>query len=242
MSTPHISAAVGDYAKLCLMPGDPLRATHIAHNYLENAREVTRVRGMLGYTGTYKGRRISVMGSGMGMPSIGIYSYELYTQYNVDTIIRVGSMGAYSEALTLNDVVVCEGSYSESSFARTMCKEAADILYADSELTDTLCACALVLGSPVTRGILHSSDVFYRHGDNNYWRALNKDKACLGVEMESFALFANANYTHKKAACIATVSDSFVHPSLLSSDEREKGFDKMIRIALECAIRVECDE
>ncbi len=161
MSTPHNAAENGAFAKTVLMPGDPLRAKFIAENFLEDAQLVTSVRNVLGYTGTYKGKRVSVMASGMGMPSTGIYSYELFSQYGVETIIRVGSSGAYTEDLKLYDVVLAESAYSESNYAKAQSGCEDDIMYPSREVNDRILAAAEKLGIPCKETRIHSSDVFY---------------------------------------------------------------------------------
>ena len=237
MSTPHIQAEKGQFAETVIMPGDPLRAKMIAENFLEDAELITQVRGMLGYTGTYKGKRVSVMGSGMGMPSIGIYSYELYTQFDVQNIIRVGSCGAYVDSLDVLDVVLCESAWSESSFAKTQSGCEDEVLYPSAELNEKLKAAALDRGKEMTEVRVHSSDVFYRSPDQDYLPTVTGEKGCTVVEMESFALFHNANVTGKKAACVLTISDSFVKPQILTAEERQNSMTNMIEIALEAAIR-----
>ena len=174
MSTPHNRAENGDFAKTVLMPGDPLRAKFIAETFLEDPRLVTDVRGMYGYTGTYQGRPISVMGSGMGMPSIGIYSYELYTQYGVENIIRIGSAGSYTDKAKLFDVVLATGAYSESNYAVTQSGDTDDIQTPSAALNDALRASAKAAGIPLIEGNIHSSDVFYRQPSDEkptYWDA-----------------------------------------------------------------------
>jgi purine-nucleoside phosphorylase len=233
--TPHIEAKSPDLiAKTVLMPGDPLRAKYIAEKYLENVTTFNTVRGMLGFTGTYKGRRISVMGSGMGMPSIGIYSYELFKFYDVENIIRIGSCGAYSPDLKLYDVIIVKAAYSESSFAFAQGKETKDVLSANAELNEKLINIAKNLNIPVHLGRIHSSDVFYRE-ESGIHEKLYREKGCLAVEMESFALFHNANVLNKKAACILTVSDSLVTHEATTSHERQVAFEQMMKIALEMA-------
>ena len=192
MSTPHISAEKGDFAKTVLMPGDPLRAKFIADTFLKDVRQVTGVRGMLGFTGTYEGHPISVMGSGMGMPSIGIYSYELFKFYDVDNIIRIGSAGSYTDKAKLFDVVLATGAVSESNYAR------------------------------VQSGF---------EGDT-YWEKLRDERGCLCVEMESYALFANAQVLGKNAACLLTISDSFVSPEITTAEQRQNSFTNMMKVAL----------
>ena len=236
MPTPHISAKRGEIAPTILMPGDPLRAKFIAERYLEKPVLFNEVRGMLGYTGDYNGKRISVMGSGMGMPSIGIYSYELYTQYDVENIIRVGSCGAYAPDLKLFDVLLIQDAYSESSYAKVQSGYEKDIIAASPELCRALELSAGRLDMPLVKGRTHSSDVFYRQaqpaGETPYWQKLHAEKGCLAVEMESFALFHNAKATGGKAACLLTVSDSFVTSQETTPQERERSFTRMMEIAL----------
>ncbi len=232
MPTPHISAQKGAFAKTVLMPGDPLRAKFIAQTFLQNVKEVTNVRSMLGFTGTYNGAEVSVMGSGMGMPSIGIYSYELYTNYGVENIIRVGSAGSYSENAKVFDVVLASAAYSESNYAYVQGKCEEHTIYPSANLNEKLRESAQNLSKPIIEGILHSSDVFYRQDSTPYWQKLRDEKNCVAVEMESFALFHNANVLNKNAACIVTISDSFVTHKATTSQEREKSFTDMMEIAL----------
>ncbi len=237
MTTPHNAAEKGQIAKTVLMPGDPLRAKFIAETFLENPVQFNTVRNMFGYTGTYKGKEISVMGSGMGMPSIGIYSYELYTQYDVENIIRVGSAGAYTEDLKLFDVILADSAYSESSYARTQNGYTESKTYPSKELNSKLGQAASELSIPLVIGCIHSSDVFYREGGIGYVQDLVQKEGCKGVEMESFALFHNATVLGKKAACILTVSDSFVFEAKTTAEERQNSFTNMMKIALEAAIK-----
>lgn len=237
MATPHIRAEKGDFAKTVIMPGDPLRAKMIAETFLEDPKLVTDVRGMLGYTGTYNGKPISVMGSGMGMPSIGIYSFELFTQYDVEFIIRVGSAGSYVEDLDVNDVVLADSAWSESSFAHTQNGSEEIIMYPAPEMNEVIQEVAKEQGKELVTVRVHSSDVFYRSGDQNYYKDLVNDNGCQVVEMESFALFHNANVTGKKAACLLTISDSFVKPEMLTAEERQNSMKRMIEIALEAATK-----
>ena len=235
MPTPHNRAENGQIAKTVLMPGDPLRAKFIAETFLEHPVLFNDVRGMLGYTGTYGGRPVSVMGSGMGMPSIGIYSYELFSRYGVENIIRIGSAGSYTERAKVYDVVLATGAYSESSFARTMSGCTADTLAPSGELCAALRASAAKLGVPLVEGVLHSSDVFYRHDDRQnpaYWELLRDEKGCVAVEMESFALFHNAAVLGKRAACLVTISDSFVSHQETTPEERQTSFTAMMKVAL----------
>ena len=235
MSTPHISAEMGDFAKTVLMPGDPLRAKFIADTFLQDVRQVTGVRGMLGFTGTYEGRPISVMGSGMGMPSIGIYSYELYKFYDVDNIIRIGSAGSYTDKAKLFDVVLATGAYSESNYAVTQSGDTDDIQQPSCELNNALRASAAAQNIPLIEGNIHSSDVFYRQPSDakpTYWEKLRDEKGCLAVEMESFALFHNAKVLGKRAACLLTISDSFVSPEITTAEQRQTSFTEMMKVAL----------
>lgn len=234
-ATPHIEVTeLGVIAKTVLMPGDPLRAQYIADTYLENVVKFNNVRGMYGFTGTYHGKKISVMGSGMGMPSIGIYSYELFKFYGVDRIIRIGSAGAYSPKLNLYDVVIVKEAYSESSYAKTQNNELSDTLASNVELSQEIIANAEKLNIPYHYEKIHSSDVFYREGEP-IWQDLYYNKNCVCVEMESFALFHNANVLGKAAACILTISDSLVSHQETTSIERQTAFSQMMKIALESA-------
>ena len=238
MSTPHIAAEMGDFAKTVLMPGDPLRAQFIAETFLQDVRQVTSVRGMLGFTGTYEGRPISVMGSGMGMPSIGIYSYELYKFYGVENIVRIGSAGSYTDKARLFDVVLASGAVSESSYAKTQSGFEGHITFPSRELNEKLRASAAKLGIPLIEGNIHSSDVFYRQPSDakpTYWEKLRDEQGCLCVEMESFALFANAQVLGKQAACLLTISDSFVSPEITTAEQRQKSFTDMMKVALGAA-------
>ena len=235
MSTPHNGAENGAFAKTVLMPGDPLRAKFIAETFLENPKLVTSVRNVLGYTGTYNGKEISVMASGMGMPSIGIYSFELFSQYGVETIVRIGSAGSYTKDLNLYDVVLAESAYSESSYAKTQngCED--DIMYPSREINDKLLAAAEKLGIPCKEARIHSSDVFYQDANRGSFTRYPEKYGAMCVEMESFALFHNANVLGKKAACILTISDSLVTHEETTAEERQNAFTAMMKIALELA-------
>ena len=235
MSTPHNRAEKGDFARTVLMPGDPLRAKFIAETFLENPRLVTDVRGMLGYTGTYQGQPVSVMGSGMGMPSIGIYSYELYTQYGVENIIRIGSAGSYTEKAKLFDVLLSTGAYSESNYAVTQSGDTDEIQRPSQALNEALRRSAAAQNIPLIEGVIHSADVFYREPSDEkpaYWERLRDEKGCLAVEMESFALFHNAKVLGKNAACLLTISDSFVSPEITTAEQRQTSFTAMMKVAL----------
>lgn len=235
MSTPHNRAEMGDFAKTVLMPGDPLRAKFIAETFLENPRLVTDVRGMLGYTGTYHGKPVSVMGSGMGMPSIGIYSYELYKFYGVENIIRIGSAGSYTEKAKLFDVVLATGAVSESNYAKVQSGFEGNTTLPSQDLNNKLRASAKRQGIDLIEGNIHSSDVFYRQPSDEkptYWEKLRDEQGCLAVEMESFALFANAAALGKQAACLVTISDSFVAPEITTAEQRQTSFTQMMKVAL----------
>ena len=232
--TPHNEAKKEDIAKIVLMPGDPLRAKFIAENYLENYKVVNKVRGMLTYTGFYKGKRVTVMPSGMGMPSMGIYSYELFKFYDVDAIIRIGSAGSYTDKLKIFDLVLLDGAYSESTFAQTQGGENNHILHGDEELNNHIKETAKKLGIKINYNTIHSSDVFYKENDN--FKELNKKYGCVGVEMESFALFHNAKVLGKKAACIVTITDSLISHEATTHEERQKCLIQMIKLALESVI------
>ncbi|MCL2248244.1 MAG: purine-nucleoside phosphorylase [Oscillospiraceae bacterium] len=235
MSTPHNSAKKGEIAKTVLMPGDPLRAKFIAETYFENVTQINNIRGMMGYTGTYKGKPVTAMGSGMGIPSIGIYSFELYTTYEVENIIRVGSSGGYSETLDLHDIVLAEDAFSESSYARYQSGFEGDVIAASEILTNKLKESASKLGTKIVTGRIHSSDVFYRaiKEQPEYWKKIRDEKNCLSVEMESFGLFHNANQLGKNAACILTISDVlFDLDHMVAAEDRERTFTTMMEIAL----------
>ena len=228
--TPHIEAKAGEIAKTVIMPGDPLRAKHIVENYLEDYKLVNTVRNIYAYTGKYNGKEVTIMASGMGMPSMGIYSYELFKFYDVDKIIRVGSAGAYTKDLRLYDIVLVEGSYSESTYAKTQNGCLDSILYSSKELNRVIEDKAQELGIKINKGIVHSSDVFYQ--ENNNFSELVEKYGCLCAEMESFALFHNAKILNKEAACLLTISDSLVTHEETTSEEREKNFNQMIELAL----------
>ena len=236
MATPHIEANKGDFADIVLMPGDPMRAKLIAETYLEDFKLVNQVRGILGYTGTYKGKRISVMAHGMGIPSVGIYTYELFSVYDVKAIIRIGSAGSYVPELELGDVVLTEYAWSESSYGKVQNGSTEQIKYPSSRLNVMIQAAADKLGERLLTAPIHSTDVFYQDGPADYFKAINKEHGCACVEMESFGLFHNAAALGREAACLLTMSDSFVSEKRMSADERQNSFHKMIRIALEAAL------
>ena len=236
--TLHNSAKKGDIAKIVLMPGDPLRAKFIAETFLEDIVCFNTVRNMLGYTGTYKGKQVSVMGSGMGMPSIGIYAYELYKFYDVEKIIRIGSCGGYDESLDLLDVVIASSSYTESNFALTFNSEDTHLAYSTEELTNKLKQNADKLGIKTVTGTILTSDCFDYY--NDIQGVLNRIPSYVKIvaaEMECFALFHLAKVLNKEAACMASVVDSHTKKTLVSTEDREKALVNMIKIALEVACK-----
>ena len=231
--TPHITAKEGDFAKTVLMPGDPLRAKYIAENYLEDAVLVNNVRGVQGYTGYYKGKRVSVMASGMGQPSIGIYSYELYHFYGVENIIRVGSCGAFDADLHVRDIVIAMGACTNGYYASQYKLPGTFSPIADFSLLRRAVEICEEKNVRYKVGNIFSSDTFYNDtSDGMEWAKMG----VLGVEMESAALYCNAARAGKKALCICTVSDSFVYPEEnASAIERQNSFTTMMEIALELA-------
>lgn len=228
--TPHIEAKKEDIAKIVLMPGDPLRAKFIANNYLTNVKQVNSIRNMLMFTGDYNGTKVTVAGGGMGCPSIGIYSFELFKFYDVDSIIRIGSAGSYSKDLNLYDLVLATESYSDStSFSELVLNEKSHISKPSSDLNNKIINSAKELNKKINLGRIHSSDVFYSS------RSLEKtiqDTQALAVEMESYSLFINAKKLNKQAACILTISDSLVTKKETSPLERQEAFKDMMEIAL----------
>lgn len=232
MSTPHISAEKGDFAKTVLMPGDPLRAKFIADTFLQDVRQVTGVRGMLGFTGTYQGRPISVMGSGMGMPSIGIYSYELYNVFNVESIIRVGSAGGLNRSLKLFDIVIAQGACTNSNYAHNFALPGTFAPIADFGLLRKAAENCESKGLPYKVGNILSSDTFYNDAvDQGAWTKMG----VLAVEMESAALYMNAARAGKKALCICTISDLIFSGEETTPEQRQNAFHDMIQVALDVA-------
>ncbi|MDD4623950.1 MAG: purine-nucleoside phosphorylase [Bacilli bacterium] len=232
--TPHLEFKKEDISNIVLMPGDPLRAKYISDNYLENSIEINDVRNMLGYTGYYKGKKITVIGSGMGNPSMGIYSYELYKFYDVDYIIRIGTCGAYKD-LKLMDVILVDNSCSESTYAKVLDDYNLDIVKSSDYLNKLIEEKAKENDINILRGNIHCSDVFYKETNNT---ELIDKYNCLGVEMETFALFSNARLLNKNASAIITVSDSINHDLVLSQEEREKSLNMMIILALESILNI----
>lgn len=231
--TAHNSATKGDFARTVLMPGDPLRAKYIAETYLENPKQVTSVRNMFGYTGTYHGKELSVMGGGMGMPSVGIYSYELFNFYDVDQIIRIGSAGGLQDHIKLMDVVIGMGACTDSNYAYQYGLPGTFAPIADYELMSRAITAAKEQGTNVVVGNVLSSDIFYNQckDANDLWRSMG----VLAVEMEAAALYMNAAKAGKKALCMLTISDHIYTGEALNAEERQVGFGKMMEIALELA-------
>lgn len=233
--TPHIACTDPSLiAKTVLMPGDPLRAKFIAENYLTDVICFTSTRNMLGFTGKYNGKKISVMGSGMGMPSIGIYSYELFKFYDVECIVRIGSAGSYDKELNVYDTILVTEAFSESNFAKVAFGMGSKSLKSNTSLNNKLRKAAEKLNIELKDAKIHSSDVFY-NSDPDHWKLLHDKYGCKCVEMESFALFANAKALGKKAACLLTISDSFITHEVTSAEERQNSFNNMMKIALELA-------
>lgn len=232
LPTPHIEAETKDkVAKTVIMPGDPLRVKFIAKNYLENAVKINKTRNMLGYTGTYKGHKVTVIGSGMGMPSMGIYSYELFKFYDVDNIIRIGSCGSYNTDYKIYDVVLIEESYGESNFIEIATGEKIETVLSSVKLNVELEASAKAQNIQFKKAKAHCSDVFYRKNFDDY-KVINREYGCQIVEMEAAALFANAKALGKNASAIMTVSDCLVTGASTTSVERQKTFTHMIEMAL----------
>lgn len=235
MPTAHIESNLGDIASIVIMPGDPKRASYIAKNYLNDVVKVNDVRGITAYTGLYKNKKVTVFPSGMGIPSMGIYSYELFKFYNVDTIIRIGTMGSYVDSLDVGDLVLTNRSYSDSSFALVQSNYDKNYLDANIEINKIIEDTAKKNNIILKNGDIYTSDVFY--ADTNY-EALRDKYNVVGVEMETFGLLQEARITGKKATAIFTISNSFVNNRELSSEEREKNLDKMITLALETSLNL----
>lgn len=241
--TPHINAVPEDFAKTVLMPGDPLRAKFIAENYLENPKLVNNVRGVQGYTGTFDGIKVTVMASGMGMPSIGIYSYELFNFFGVETIIRVGSAGGLTEKVKVNEIIAGMGACTDSAYAKSFQIPGTFAPIADYDVLSVCVETGREMGLAIKVGNILSSDVFYK--DEPYAEEsclTNRERwAKMGVlaeEMEAAALYMNAARTGKRGLCICTVSDNLVTGEALSAEERQTSFDNMIMLALRTAAKL----
>ena len=231
----HCNAQIGDIEENVLMPGDPLRSKYIAENFLENVKLVNTIRNMLAYTGTYKGKPITIFPSGMGIPSMGIYSYELFKFYNVQKIIRVGSCGSYSKDLDLFDTILVDKSYTESNFAYTFNNQDCHISFPDEELNKIIEETAKKINIPYKKGTSLCNECFdpYMEDLSTFISRFPKDLNITSCEMEAFSLFYIAKYLKKKAACLLTVTDSPCEKEEISAQDREKSLDNMILLALE---------
>lgn len=234
--TPHNEAMPGDFARTVLMPGDPLRAKYIAEQFLENAVCVNQVRGMLAYTGEYKGHRISVMGSGMGMPSMGIYSYELFAYYGVENIIRIGTAGAAADDVNLMDVILSDKAYTDSSYALEQCGFTGNCLEASPELNAIITETAKNTDLHLVTGAVRSGSVFYK--ENIPAKSASYMSEVKALEMEAFALFCNARSLGKKATCLVTITDNKRTGEALSPEQRKTHLGNMFTLALESAIKM----
>ncbi|MGL1957238.1 MAG: purine-nucleoside phosphorylase [Colwellia sp.] len=235
MATPHINAELGDFAETVLLPGDPLRAKHIAETFMNDVKEVTNVRNMLGFTGTYKGERISVMGSGMGIPSCSIYATELITEYGVKNLIRVGSCGAVSTKIKVRDIIIAMGACTDSKVNRTRFNDHDFSAIADYDLLHNAVVSAKNNGIKARVGNIFSADLFY--SPESHMFDLMEKYNILGVEMEAAGLYGVAAEFGANALCILTVSDHIRTGEKTSSDERQSSFDQMIQIALESIVK-----
>ncbi len=234
ISTPHMKNKIGDIAKTVIMPGDPLRAKYIAEKYLDNAHIVNTVRNTLGYTGFYKGKEVTVFASGMGIPSMGIYSYELFTFHDVEKIIRIGSCGSNHKGVNLLDIILADSAYSISSFPKVYAAEEVNRADASKELTNHIEEILKKKDISYKKGLVLTSDVFDAYRDQTSYKSpYPKDLNPLGVDMETFCLFYLAHKLNKEAACLLTVSDSLNDNKKITSEQREKKLNKMIKIALE---------
>ena len=241
MSTPHNEANIGDIAKTVIMPGDPLRAKYIAENFLESSILVNKVRGMYAYTGTYKGKSLTVMAHGMGMPSVGIYSYELFKFYNVDNIIRIGSCGGYKENLNLFDIILSENVFSESNYALTLNNDDCHIVTADDYLNSIIETTATEKNIKIYKGNTVCTDCFdiYMTDVNKFLDRIPDGFNPYGAEMEAFALFYNAKLLNRRASCLMSVVDSKFIKNVATPEERETGLNNMIILALESFLKLD---
>ena len=237
----HCNAKKEDITKTVLMPGDPLRAKYIAENFLENARLVNTVRNMLAYTGTYKGKEITVFSHGMGMASMGIYCYELYKFYDVENIIRIGSCGAYSENLNIFDTILVDNSYTEGNFAYEWNEKDCHLAKSSSFLNEIIENVSIQNNIPYVKGNILCSDCFdgYLEDVNELINSFPTDLNIVGAEMESFALFYTAKMLGNSAACLLTVVDSIKKKDSLSAEDRQESLNDMIKLALESAVKIQ---
>ena len=240
MSTPHNEANLGDIAKTVIMPGDPLRAKYIAENFLDNYKLVNSVRGIFAYTGKYKGKELTIMASGMGMPSMGIYSYELYKYYGVENIIRIGSCGSYKPELKLFDIILAENVFSEGNFALTLNNEDCHIVSGNYELNKILEKTAKENNISLCKGNTVCTDCFdlYMTDLNKFFERIPEGFNPVGAEMEAFSLLYTAKTLNKKACCLMSVVDSKFITEVASAKDRETGLNSMITLALDSAIKL----
>lgn len=240
MSTPHNEANIGDIAKTVVMPGDPLRAKYIAENFLDNYKLVNQVRGMYAYTGTYKGKEITVMAHGMGMPSVGIYTYELFKIYGVENIIRIGSCGGYKPELKLFDIILTENIFSESNYALTLNNDNCHIVSSNSDLNSIIEDTAKDSNINIVLGNTVCTDCFdvYMTDVNKFLERVPDNFNPVAAEMEAFALFYNAKLLNKKASCLMSVVDSKFIKDIATPEERQTGLNTMIKLALDSAIKI----
>lgn len=238
--TPHNEAKKEDIANIVIMPGDPLRAKYIAENFLEDYILVNSVRGMYAYTGNYKGKRITVMASGMGMPSMGIYSYELYKFYDVQTIIRIGSCGAYSKDLNLFDIVLSENCFTEGNYALTMNNEDCHMVSSNSDINNIIKETAKENNVNLYVGNTVCTDCFdiYMTDVNQFLDRIPENFSPISAEMEAFALFYTAKLLNKKASCIMSVVDSKYIDKVATPEERQTGLNNMIKLALDSSLKM----
>lgn len=235
--TVHIESKKEDIAEVVLMPGDPLRAKYIAENFLTDYKIVNKVRNMFGYTGYYKGKRVTVFASGMGIPSIGIYSYELYKFYDVKKIIRIGTSGSFNKDIKVLDVVLSSGAYCKTYFPKLLDGKEVDFITSSEELNENIKTAAKLANIPLKIGKTITSDVFDLYSSSlDEFKSNFPDEDFLSVEMEAFGLFYMANRLGKEASCLMTVVDSFYDKKSLTSEEREQSLNQMIILALEAAI------
>ena len=240
MSTPHNEAKLGEIAKTVIMPGDPLRAQYIAENFLENVKLVNQIRGMYAYTGTYQGKEITVMASGMGMPSMGIYSYELYKFYEVENIIRIGSCGGYKPELKLFDIILSEKVFSEGNFALTLNNDNCHIVESDKNSNSKIMETAKETGISIISGNTVCTDCFdvYMTDVNQFLARIPQDFNPVSAEMEAFALFYVAKVLNKNATCLMSVVDSKYIKNIATPEERQSGLNNMIKLALDSALKI----
>lgn len=238
--TAHNEAKKDDISKIVIMPGDPLRAKYIAENFLTDYKLVNTVRNIFAYTGFYKNKKITVMASGMGMPSMGIYCYELYKFYDVDTIIRIGSCGVYVEDVNLLETILVDGSFTTGNFAKNMTGEEVNFVNASMEVNDLIENVSKELKIPIRKENMACTECFdpYLENVNLYLKQLPEEKKIVGSEMESFALFYTAKVLDKKAACLLTVVDSIKKKQSLTSEDRQNSLHDMIKLSLETTIKL----